>query len=105
MCDARHALHRAMWRLAILVLVGCGTSSSPSAPPPPTPAPTPTPAPSPPAIDAAPVAIDWPDGCFTYRDRAGTTHESDAKRCSERRRPFSTFKVPNALIGVELGLL
>ena len=55
------------------------------------------------AFDAS--AIDWPDGCFTIRDLDGKTYESDEKRCAEQRRPFSTFKVPNALIGVELGIL
>ncbi len=48
----------------------------------------------------------WPaDGCLTYVDEHGTLHESDHARCAEPRRPYSTFKIANALIAVDAGVL
>jgi beta-lactamase class D len=47
----------------------------------------------------------WPDGCFTMINADGTVYESDHARCAKPRRPYSTFKIANALIGVDAGLL
>lgn len=64
--------------------------------------------------DAAPglPAIDWAAhgladaGCFVARDLAsGAELVSDEARCARARRPNSTFKIPNALIGLDLGIL
>jgi beta-lactamase class D len=90
----------------IVALTACSSKSQP--PPPPTPSPTPSPAtptPTPPAPD--PLAIiraAWPDGCFTALDR-GMVLTSDADRCALPRRPYSTFKIANALIAVDAGVL
>ncbi|HWU91049.1 MAG TPA: penicillin-binding transpeptidase domain-containing protein, partial [Kofleriaceae bacterium] len=51
------------------------------------------------------VARLWPDGCFTFRDAAGQVHATDRARCEQPRRPYSTFKIANALLGVEVGIL
>ncbi|MFN0136633.1 MAG: penicillin-binding transpeptidase domain-containing protein [Phycisphaerae bacterium] len=46
------------------------------------------------------------DGCFVMIDSAsGATRRYNAKRCTERFSPCSTFKVPHALIALELGVL
>jgi beta-lactamase class D len=57
-------------------------------------------------------AIDWAahglasDGCFMVRDLAsGDERVSDEARCTTPRRPHSTFKIPNSLIGLDLGVL
>ncbi|WP_405243178.1 penicillin-binding transpeptidase domain-containing protein [Lentisalinibacter salinarum] len=61
---------------------------------------------------ATPAAADWP----TYADRddvclvvhkleSGRKFMSDSDRCDEPRRPYSTFKIPNTLLGLETGLL
>ena len=61
---------------------------------------------------ATPVAADWP----TYADRddvclvvheleSGREYVSHPDRCNEPRRPYSTFKIPSALLGLETGLL
>lgn len=45
-------------------------------------------------------------GCFAVRDLAsGLEQMSSPVRCAEARRPYSTFKMANALIGLDLGLL
>lgn len=91
-----------MRSLACLVLVACG---SPPSPPPRAESPPPTtPAGDAALFDARAVAT-WTGGCFAIRDRAGNTHTSDAARCAERRRPFSTFKIANALIALDAGIL
>lgn len=68
-------------RFALLLLAGCTTTA------------------------AAPRADSWPDGCFTYRDAAGKLYESDHARCARARRPYSTFKLANALIALDSGIL
>jgi beta-lactamase class D len=92
-------------RRLFLVLAACGSSStsppaagsgsgSGSAPPP---------APTKSAIaDKKPdlIAPLWPDGCFMT-----LTRQSDATRCATPRRPYSTFKLANALIGLDAGVL
>ncbi len=90
----------------LLVLAACGSPA-----PAPAPAPTPTPIPSVPPAPALPT-IDWARhgladaGCFAIRDLAtGEERVSDPARCDRPRRPNSTFKIANALIGVDLGLL
>lgn len=57
-------------------------------------------------------AIDWAGhgladaGCFVVRDLAsGDEIVSDEARCDQARRPNSTFKIPNSLIGLDLGVL
>lgn len=52
-----------------------------------------------------PVEKQWADGCFMMRTADGTLIESDRKRCAQPRRPFSTFKIPNALIALDAGVL
>jgi beta-lactamase class D len=48
--------------------------------------------------------VDAP-GCFVVRAPDGTVRQSDEILCQKRLLPASTFKVPNALIGAEVGLL
>src|SRR6056297_1616099 len=61
---------------------------------------------------ATPAAADW----STYADRddvclvvheleSGREFVSNPERCNEPRRPYSTFKIPSALLGLETGLL
>ncbi|MDQ3336202.1 MAG: penicillin-binding transpeptidase domain-containing protein [Myxococcota bacterium] len=57
------------------------------------------------ASASAKSPADWADGCFMYRDAAGKVHESNRARCAKPRRPYSTFKVPSALIAVDAGVL
>ncbi|WP_405236102.1 penicillin-binding transpeptidase domain-containing protein [Lentisalinibacter orientalis] len=61
---------------------------------------------------ATPAAADWPayadgdDVCLVIHElESGREYVSDADRCNEPRRPYSTFKIPNALLGLETGLL
>jgi beta-lactamase class D len=56
-------------------------------------------------FDATVIARLWPDGCFTARDPAGAVHASDRGRCAAPRRPYSTFKLANALIAIDAGVL
>lgn len=44
-------------------------------------------------------------GCFVVRAPDGTVRQSDETICHKRLLPASTFKVPNALIGADVGLL
>jgi len=74
----------------------------------------------PPAASAAPVAArdslrpEWnavfraynAEGVFVlYEPEAGVIHRSDATRAGERRTPASTFKVYNALVALETGVV
>jgi len=44
------------------------------------------------------------EGCFVVRDMAnGITHVWNTERAETRFRPASTFKIPNAIIGLETG--
>ncbi len=87
----------------LVVLAACSQQVGPTGAPPPPPSPSPTPiVPSDPPPDLAKL---WPDGCFTIRDAQGTVHVSHRERCAQPRRPYSTFKIPNALIAVDAGLL
>ncbi len=44
--------------------------------------------------------------CLVIANADGTAAlRTDETRCAKRLRPFSTFKIPNSLIGLELGLL
>jgi beta-lactamase class D len=89
----------------MVALAACGNSGSSEPPPPSTPSPSPSPSPLvAPTLDAT-VARLWPDGCFAMRDEAGRLVETDHARCAAPRRPYSTFKLANALIGVDAGLL
>ena len=46
------------------------------------------------------------DACLLITDAAGAALvRTNDERCAERYRPFSTFKIPNSLIGLEAGLL
>ncbi len=90
-----------------LVVVALAVSAAACAPPwaPRNPAPHPTdPRPLPP--------LDWgalglaDAGCVALRDLATREVQvSSAERCTMPRRPNSTFKIVNALIGLDLGLL
>ncbi len=45
-------------------------------------------------------------GCFTAHEiTSGRTWRSQVKACQRRRSPFSTFKIPNSLIGLDTGVL
>ena len=45
-------------------------------------------------------------GCFVAHEiTSGRTWRSQARACQRRRSPFSTFKIPNSLIGLETGVL
>lgn len=57
------------------------------------------------SASAKPSAGDWADGCFMYRDEKGVVHESNKARCAKPRRPFSTFKIANALIALDVEIL
>jgi beta-lactamase class D len=68
--------------------------------------------PEPAAPESTLPAIDWAKhgladaGCFVIRDLAsGDERISDEARCAEPRRPNSTFKIPNSLIALDLGIL
>ncbi|MGN6110389.1 MAG: penicillin-binding transpeptidase domain-containing protein [Kofleriaceae bacterium] len=118
-------MRRAALRLTSLsaslwwALSGCGRSPEPTAAPPTTTSAAPdatsaaaapdasaaaAPALDPAAIPAA-IARLWPDGCFAIRDASGQLHQSDPSRCALPRRPYSTFKLANALIALNAGLL
>src|SRR5262245_22593498 len=46
------------------------------------------------------------DGCFVMLDvRRGKFTRIRPERCAERLSPCSTFKIPNALVGLETGVL
>jgi beta-lactamase class D len=89
-----------------VLLLGCSSSSSPAPAPKPVAADAAAPAPG---ADARqdPLAViraAWPDGCFTAID-GDTTLTSDAARCAEPHRPYSTFKIANALIALDAGVI
>jgi beta-lactamase class D len=90
---------------ALLAIAACGQPTSSPEPSSAKPAPSVTrEAPKP--IDAAAVIAKlWPDGCFMVRDASGMLRESDHARCAQPRRPYSTFKLPNAMIAVDAGIL
>jgi beta-lactamase class D len=94
-----------IWLLAILAACGSRRTAHDAAPPPPVVVADAAPATHLPALDFASTPFAS-NGCFLIRDLAtGDERVSDATRCAEPHRPYSTFKVPNALIGVELGIL
>ena len=94
-----------MPRLACLVLVACSSPEPARAP-----APSPTPAPVHDAsVVVAPaltpeLAARWNTGCLLVRLPSGLV-ETDRARCNLPRRPYSTFKLANALIGLDAGVL
>jgi beta-lactamase class D len=92
-------------RSLVLLLVACGSSTAPPAPAVSADATIAIDAPAHPAFDPKPIATHWPDGCFVLRDATGKVHESDRARCAMPRRAFSTFKLANALIAVDAGVL
>src|SRR6056297_2741652 len=59
-----------------------------------------------------PTAADWSayagrdDACLVVHElESGREFVSNPERCNEPRRPYSTFKIPSALLGLETGLL
>src|SRR6056297_3042126 len=61
---------------------------------------------------ATPAAADWSayadrdDACLIVHELgSGSEFVSNPGRCNEPRRPYSTFKIANALLGLETGLL
>lgn len=65
-----------------------------------------------PASEAAPTDFESSvrplfasNGCFTLRAADGTLFKTELERCAKPRRPYSTFKIANALIAVEAGVL
>jgi beta-lactamase class D len=102
------ARYRPMRTAAVVLgmLVACKGDSPPPSPPIARDARAPVPVV---VADAGPdlqaiVARLWPDSCFLARDGA-TTIVSDAGRCAQPGRPYSTFKIANALIGLDAGVL
>jgi beta-lactamase class D len=102
--------------VVLAIAVGCRGEPPPPQPSPtpatpaPSPAPSPTPAPPPSPVALADSKVDLaariPNGCFTIRQRStGTTLVSDPARCALPRSPFSTFKIANALIAIDAGVL
>ncbi|NUP07279.1 MAG: class D beta-lactamase [Polyangiaceae bacterium] len=45
------------------------------------------------------------NGCFAMREPSGPVHRTDPERCAKPRRPYSTFKIANALVGLETGIV
>lgn len=56
-------------------------------------------------VATALAALTTRPACLVVRWPDGSERRSSQPACAERRRPASTFKLPNALIGAELGLL
>ena len=81
--------------IAVLVsLAGCAHTESNAAP-----------TASTPAFDVARHLQNRP-ACFLVTNASGkAVVRSDAERCARRFRPYSTFKIPNSLIGLETGVL
>lgn len=50
------------------------------------------------------LAARWSTGCLLVRLPSGLV-ETDGARCSLPRRPYSTFKLANALIGLDAGVI
>ena len=94
-----------MRSLLVYTLIGCGSSSSPDQkePPAPTPAPVLADAAAPPTLSPE-LRAKWEHGCFMLRTPAGLV-ENDHARCTEARRPYSTFKLTNSLIALDAGVL
>jgi beta-lactamase class D len=106
MLSSARAFPSVMRSLVVSLLISCGSSSSPEHKQPP---PQPTPV-APIALDAAPPALSpelrakWEHGCFMLKTPAGLV-ESDHARCTTPRIPYSTFKLANALVALDLGIL
>src|SRR5687768_762849 len=65
---------------------------------------TPAPAREPSAADLAPFFKDHPTGAFVLYDLKRERYlRYNEARCRERFSPFSTFKIPNSLIGLDSG--
>lgn len=77
--------------LAALALAACGAHAPPR----------------PIELHAQTAAAGLPDdgACLVVRFPDGTIRQSDPARCAIRLRPASTFKLPNTLIGADVGLL
>ena len=89
-------------RLSLLLLVACGSSNQPAAPPPPAPV-VAHDADVTPALTPA-LKDRWRDGCLIVRLPSGLV-ETDHGNCTQPRRPYSTFKLANALIGLDAGVI
>ena len=90
--------------LACGFLFACGSKTERATPEPAPPAaPQVIDAPPPPALSQA-MLERWRDGCFLLRTSRGLV-ENDRERCAKPRRPYSTFKLPNALIALDAKLL
>jgi beta-lactamase class D len=100
--------------LILLAALGCakttgaGPSERPSAGHGPLAAASPQTAPArePSASDIAPYFKPYPAGAFVVYDLKRKRHlRHDEARCRVRFPPFSTFKIPNSLIGLETGVI
>ncbi|HRI65636.1 MAG TPA: penicillin-binding transpeptidase domain-containing protein [Polyangium sp.] len=87
--------------LGCVIVLGCGAAEAP-----------PKTQESPPKESAKPAAVDasrfFGDarGCFTMREITnGETFEMGGDECGERTLPASTFKIPNAIIALDSGVL
>lgn len=81
----------------LLAFVASGCSQTP-------PSQTPT-SPTPQAFDPRSFTRDQP-ACLVVTDASGAiTVRTDEARCETRYRPYSTFKIPNTIVGLETGVL
>ncbi|MCA1617820.1 MAG: class D beta-lactamase [Acidobacteria bacterium] len=65
-----------------------------------------TPAREPASADLEPFFKQFPDGAFVLYDlKRGRHLRYNEARCRERFSPFSTFKIPNSLIGLDAGVI
>ncbi|HEX8351759.1 MAG TPA: penicillin-binding transpeptidase domain-containing protein [Pyrinomonadaceae bacterium] len=61
---------------------------------------------TPPTPDLASYFKPFPAGAFVVYDLKNDRYlRHDAERCRERFSPFSTFKIPNSLIGLDSGVI
>jgi beta-lactamase class D len=60
--------------------------------------------PAAPKLTVANLRVAWPDGCLAVAVD-GKVVENDERACDLPRRPYSTFKLANALIGLDTGVL
>jgi beta-lactamase class D len=94
-----------MRSLPYVLLIACGSAEKQD-PPKRAPVETAKPidAPAAPPTLTPELRAKWEHGCFMLKLSTGVI-ENDHARCATPRIPYSTFKVPNALIALDLGIL
>lgn len=89
--------------LFVILLMGCSSSRVP-----PIPSPTPTAIPTPASVEKPELASYFQDftGAFVlHNQNDNQTTRYNVQRCAERLLPASTFKILNALIGLETNVI